>query len=140
MSCCCNSKQHTMAEEDRKGSPGRAVLDLERNASFGEKKHSETMSSLGSDVVQIMKEAGLDAPSAFFNTIEGKETDEKTLTKVFSECSYYSQASNGASLEYETFFPLSMRLLWNNEDKEEVKIIQDIHDDYISSFKKKNSK
>eukprot|EP00961_Rhodomonas_salina_P074974 1006607-Rhodomonas_salina.1 len=71
-----------MADEDREGSPGRAVLDLER-----------------SDVVQMMKEAGLDTPTAFFNTIEGKEVDEKELTKVFTERNYF--ASNGASLEYE---------------------------------------
>eukprot|EP00961_Rhodomonas_salina_P291251 3931841-Rhodomonas_salina.2 len=41
-------------------SPGRAaVLDLEQ----------------GSNVVQMMREAGIDAPTAFFDSIQGKEID-----------------------------------------------------------------
>eukprot|EP00961_Rhodomonas_salina_P227015 3069203-Rhodomonas_salina.1 len=62
-----------MADEDREGSPGRAMLDAERPMSLGERQTSNSLSSLGSDVLKMMKDAGLDAPTTFFNTIEEKE-------------------------------------------------------------------
>ena len=113
-------------------------MDAERPMSLGERQTSNSLSSLGSDVLKMMKDAGLDAPTSFFNTIEEKEVNEKELTFVYSERNYY--ASNGASGKYESHFSMSMRLMWNDEDKTERDAIKDIHNNYIVDFKKKNSK
>ena len=121
-----------MADDDRESSPGRIALDGERGG------EGESQESIGSDVLRMMKESGLDMPTSFFNTLENVEVNEKELAHIFTERVYY--ATNGATEKYEIYFPISMRLVWNDEKEDEKKYINDIHDDYVASFKKKNAR
>ena len=125
----------TDADDGREGSP----MIQERRMSLGERQNSQrSLSSLGSDVLEMMKQAGIDTPSGFFNTFDEKEVVEKDLTFVYSERNFY--ATNGSTEKYLEHFPLSMRLLWNDEDKTEREGIKNIHDTYVADFKKKNKR
>ena len=86
----------------------------------------------------MMKESSISFPSTFFNSLENAEVNEKEMEHIFTEQVYY--ATNGAPEKYEVYFPISMRLMWNNEKEDKRKYINNIHDDYVASFKKKNSR
>eukprot|EP00961_Rhodomonas_salina_P213521 2883684-Rhodomonas_salina.1 len=122
------------ADAGREGSP---VIDQERRMSLGERQNSQrSLSSLWSDVLEMMKQAGINTPSGFFNTLEEQEVGEKELMFVYSERNFY--ATNGSTDKYKEHFSISMLLLWNDEDKTEREGIKNIHGTYVADFKKKN--
>eukprot|EP00961_Rhodomonas_salina_P179905 2428122-Rhodomonas_salina.1 len=104
--------------------------------SHGETKNKKEQSPTD-DITLMMCEVSVSNLSELYDADDDKPMDVSTLTILYTERTYYG--SNGAPGEYEVFFGITKRFLWNDEDVEEKEQVKALHQVFVMDFKKCNA-